>query len=352
MKNLKFKTLIFSTLISLGLSAQDVDMNIVTQENGVNDGNWVIGASNCTVLMTVCNNDGGSVVVPSYKLRPLLSVPGSIVQIAPTAEQTLLPPGWTVLSNNGTSIRLSNGTDNFPPGECREFSIKMIPVNSGGPLNFTATMAFANGVAPGNVSGPQTVGNDAANDNSTTAAIVSGVLSTNGLDFEAAKQGSSVKTWWQVTESASTTRYEVEFSRNAASWETVGTLGVSPSADALKNYSFVHAYPVVGANYYRLKIVSVNGATTYSDTKTVMFSDKGITYQVYPNPVMDKLYINSVDAVIKNIILVDEKGNTLTTLSNFASGKSIDMSRYPAGLYLLKIIDAKGNTEIKKIVKN
>jgi hypothetical protein len=68
--------------------------------------------------------------------------------------------GWTVLANDGQSIRLEN-TVAIAPGECSHIVLGYTGVNIG--LTVTGTMGF---------NGPQTVGNLTGNDNSTTSITI------------------------------------------------------------------------------------------------------------------------------------------------------------------------------------
>ncbi len=351
MKYVKIKSLLAALLVSAAAMAQDVDMNIITQENGVNDGNWTIGSTTCTVLMTVCNNDAGASMVPFYKLRPLLSVPSTIAQIAPNAQQTGLPPGWTIISNDGVSIRLSNGTDTWSSSdECRNIVIAIIPIAQGGPGTFTATMAFGNGLAPGNTPGPQTVGNDPANDNSTTAAVVASVLPLNFLSFDAAKQAGSVNLTWKTANEVNTNRFDVQFSKDGNAWASIGNVAAAGTSTSTHDYSFVHTSPINGANYYRLKQIDQNGAFKYSEVRVVKFSGGAVTFEIFPNPVKDKVFITS-SGKIQKVSVINESGKLIVEATNFISGQSIDLTKYAAGVYLFRITDEAGNTETKKIVK-
>src|SRR5262245_51750563 len=81
-------------------------INILTQNGGiVNFGGTVF------VEVTV-GNSGPIDVIQAGKIRVQVSVPGSITSIPGTGH--ILPPGWTILSNSGTSIQICNSTDAIP----------------------------------------------------------------------------------------------------------------------------------------------------------------------------------------------------------------------------------------------
>ncbi len=142
------------TLFSVKIKAQDVSINIINQPATLTQGS-ALGR----VMVDICNNDGGSRNAAVGKLRPLISFPSSLVG------NTVVPitfVGWTVLANDGQSIRLEN-TVAIAPGECSHIVLGYTGVNIGGPLTVTGTMGF---------NGPQTVGNLTGNDNSTTSITI------------------------------------------------------------------------------------------------------------------------------------------------------------------------------------
>lgn len=69
---------------------------------------------------------------------------------------------------------------------------------------------------------------------------------------------------------------------------------------------------------------------------------------IYPNPVKDQLNINLKNAEVKSVSVTDLSGKTV---ANFASAKSIHVGNLPAGVYVVKVIDTKGNVTTTKVVK-
>jgi aminopeptidase N len=72
--------------------------------------------------------------------------------------------------------------------------------------------------------------------------------------------------------------------------------------------------------------------------------------KVYPNPATDSWQITGL-ATGSRISLKDISGRTLYTNSNALAIESIPAANYPAGIYLLGIVDANGNISNLKLVK-
>jgi hypothetical protein len=76
----------------------------------------------------ICNNDGGSRNAAIGKLEPVISFPNLITG---TSVVPVTITGWTVISNDGQTIRLQNTTA-IAPGECTQIVLGYTGVSVGG----------------------------------------------------------------------------------------------------------------------------------------------------------------------------------------------------------------------------
>lgn len=74
------------------------------------------------------------------------------------------------------------------------------------------------------------------------------------------------------------------------------------------------------------------------------------TYQVYPNPVNDKLFVDTGEHV-NSIELFNESGTRLTWLAKQNNSSSYDVSSLVPGLYFVQITNTLGNPECIKFIK-
>lgn len=353
MKN-KIGLLCLTTMaLSISAYAQDMGINIVSQESGVNDGNWEMGATTTTILVDICNNDAGAVSLASYRIRPYISVPTQSVMIAPNAQQTGLPAGWTILSNDGATIRFSNGTDVIAPADCRSFPIKLIPVAvsspAGAPQTVAATMAFANGVAPGTTSGPQTVGNDPSNDNSQTSVFVTmgSPLPVHLESFTGKKNGNAAILSWNVRNEEDFSHYELERSTDGVRFNSLAQI----QAENKHTYSYNDDLRFVeGKIYYRLKMVDKNTAFNYSAV-VAMTVQESASIVVSPNPAISVVAVNGLQGG-EEVKLTSTDGRVL--ISRKAEGTvpvQLDIAQLAQGLYFITVTDGMGGQSVHKVIK-
>lgn len=356
MRKLSMLKVVMATLVlsASAAVAQDVGINIISQENSVNDGEWAKDApeGTVTILVTICNNSGGSTNVPSYKLRPLISVPSAIVKVAPAGKQTGLPAGWTILTLTDGSIRLSNGTDQLPPAECREFPIYLEPVAEGGPLTVTSTLSFSNGNAPGSAVGPQTVGNNPANDNSTTTVKIIAPLPVTLVSFTAVKESSISQLSWATTEETNSDRFEIERSTNGKNWNKIGSVASNGESNVLHNYKYTDKTPINGENLYRLKMIDNDATFAYSSIRSVRFeglANSVVSAYVYPNPSTERVFLKTADlSGVSQVSVLDLNGRIVLTTKVVAEG--ISVRSLSTGAYILKVFNADGSTSVHKFL--
>jgi hypothetical protein len=148
---------------------------------------------------------------------------------------------------------------------------------------------------------------------------------------------------WKVADQQDAQEFTVEESADGSSYRTLGT--VIPGAG--DTYSLVDAQVATGKNYYRLKTLELSGKITYSNVIVINLK-AGIVISLYPNPVTDKLTIQQFGTIQnKKAILADQQGRVVQHISLTNLQQTVNMERYAAGIYTLKLED--GTTY--KIVK-
>lgn len=181
--------------------------------------------------------------------------------------------------------------------------------------------------------------------------VEGGPLPISLLDFTASKQNKVVDLNWQTSIEQNSSYFDVEFSRDGGNFGSIGKVKASGSSTTLKNYSLKHLSPVNGLNYYRLKMVDVDASSKYSSVRTVKFSNS-TSIAIMPNPTADRVYLTSNEAgTLQSVDLYTISGKLLQHVNNFTLGKSIDLSTYSPSVYILKLIDKNGGTEVIKVVR-
>lgn len=326
---------------------QDVSINVVARQAGVVDYQWPLDCTDCTVLITICNNDGGSRTLSSYKIRPNVSVPSGTIQF--DVVQPELPTGWTTLSNTGEAISFSNGTDQLPAGECREFALHITPLAlSATTQAINSAIEFGNGIAPGAVNGSQTVG-DLAGDNSSVAGFVVEVpLPVKLISFDVKKENETAVLTWSTAEETNSERFELQYSTNARDWTTLGIVESRHESVTRQNYQYRHASPVHGNNYYRLKMIDYDDSFAYSSMRSLTVT--GDMVILFPNPVADILHIKDLKAeLVSTVSVIAANGRTLYS-SSVVDKMGIKVQNWASGIYVLVIKHKDGSEQTSKFV--
>lgn len=355
---MKKSILIILVFLSLAprLLSQDISLNIITELNGVTNSTWPLVPVPTTsgVRVTFCNNDGGAVNVPAFKLRPLISVPPALVQIAPNAQQTDLPAGWSIITNTGTSIRLCNGTDTWAPGDCRDFLIHVIPISPGGPGTIVGNIFWADGFNC-NTTGSPTVDNDPDNDRSTTSVtVVPGTpLPINLLSFKGSVSNCKTALNWKVSQDSNSDEFEVEQSTDGKTFTRINTV---KAALNLSNYQSSADHPG-GKVFYRLKMKDLDNKITYSNIISLTSSCNGSNdaFRVYPNPITaDKVNVEFGKSGNYQVQLISAAGMVLRTENVVVTPgqvKQFQFTSYAKGSYLIRITNnATGLTKSEKLI--
>lgn len=160
---------------------------------------------------------------------------------------------------------------------------------------------------------------------------------------------------WTTASEENTASFVVEQSVNAISFTAIGILSAAGSSTKDLHYNLTDENPVVGINYYRLKMIDNNGKSTYSNvislTNKVEFSD----VNVYPNPALDaiSLSVNSSGSAVSAIKIVDLTGRIMMNQSvNLSKGNniiSINVTSLAAGVYFIQSTDLKQTVNLKFI---
>lgn len=159
MKHIKLIfTIIFLVFTGKNVIAQNVMINILSQNAGI-----VKKGKKLFVEVSIVNANSQD-FVNIYKLKATITVPKEIVSIDSIG--TILPTGWKVLSNDGTSIVLSNGMDMIAAKDDRKILIPLKANKVGGYSTIAGSLTFSNGIAPGNE--PGSLKNDLLGDNNST----------------------------------------------------------------------------------------------------------------------------------------------------------------------------------------
>lgn len=171
----------------------------------------------------------------------------------------------------------------------------------------------------------------------TTGGI--NVLPIELLSFNASPKGQVVETHWVTSTEINNEYFTVERSIDAQHFTKVGRVQGAGNSTSKLSYSFIDDAPYSGVSYYRLKQTDFDGATTYSDIRSVrMDTDSQFELiNVYRSVHGVNLSYRS-DVEILKAEVFDMLGKRLfTTPIHNINGQSVIQPSLVRGVYLLRL---------------
>ena len=156
---------------------------------------------------------------------------------------------------------------------------------------------------------------------------------------------------WQTAEEINTKNFEVEWSDDAQIFGKMALQKAAGNSSVLLNYTYLHSAPINGENYYRLKMVDIDGLFTYSKIILVKANINAAVITAFPNPVINLLQLN-IQALKKETILFNlhSINGKIVLSKSFKVVKGSNqfnwnLQSFPAGKYFI----SSGNNQFKTI---
>lgn len=167
-------------------------------------------------------------------------------------------------------------------------------------------------------------------------------------NFTATREGNQANVQWQTTEEVNSDRFEVMRSSDAKNWMTIATIEAQRNSTSLQTYQHVDATPAKGLNYYRLKMIDLDGTFEMSPLASLLFDDvEGVV--ISPNPVVNKLMIKGItDAEVQKVELRSTSGQLI---DQSAVIREMNMQHLPTGMYIISITKKDGSVTAYKVIK-
>jgi Secretion system C-terminal sorting domain len=154
---------------------------------------------------------------------------------------------------------------------------------------------------------------------------------------------------WSVATATNFDKYVVERSADGKDFTRLGD--VKSKSNQAATYRFSDDKPLVGTNYYRLKMVDTDGKTTYSTIETAVINPTK-TWKVYPNSLSKNgpLSIELPSGIeVANLQLFDLSGR-LVKESKLTNRTDVGVSELNSGVYLYQITAGRDRSSGKIFV--
>jgi serine protease AprX len=173
------------------------------------------------------------------------------------------------------------------------------------------------------------------------AALV--LLPVELIDFKGHLQGKAVQLHWEVAPDGSLNHFELERSGSSLDWTAINRQVFDPKRGY---YQFLDPSPASGNNYYRLKMVDLDGSIQYSELVTIRWDGLEVL-RLSPNPATNELsLVANWQPGIVAVTVFDAKGQLLQQQNKQVSAAleplSLDVSALPSGIYFVKIMAENG----------
>jgi hypothetical protein len=168
------------------------------------------------------------------------------------------------------------------------------------------------------------------------------------------------KLQWVTASELNSDKFEIEKSTVSGVWNTIGDVRAAGNSNIKLTYNFTDNNPVVGDNYYRLKMIDIDGTFKYSNTINIPISE-AITNGfagVYPNPTGGELNVDiqSVGLYDTYVSVYDVLGKTIfekpVTIVRGMNKLQFNFNQLAKGTYILRFADAQGTLHSTKFVKD
>jgi endoglucanase len=169
------------------------------------------------------------------------------------------------------------------------------------------------------------------------------------LSFSGKKKDDKIKLSWITTDEKDIKGFSIQKSENGNQYHDIGFVEA-------KKYSGQNSYDffdeqVLKKNYYRLKQIDKNGASTLS--QVILIEGETQPIKIYPNPAAEKVYLHSPE-IISSVSIMDINGKEILTTKpegNPGEAFELPLDIFSNGIYMIKITTASRVVVEKLIVQ-
>jgi hypothetical protein len=164
---------------------------------------------------------------------------------------------------------------------------------------------------------------------------------------------------WKTAGEIEHKKFIIERAMNGINFEKIGEVpSQAPNGNSQLplEYTYQDQHLLPGKSYYRLQMVDRNNNTAFSNVIAIVRgAEKLAITDVRPNPVNQQLFfrVTGGKANAIQVILRTAQGQpVLQEMQTIQNNNYLDVSRIPAGIYFLEVIDLLNKEKvIHKVIK-
>ncbi|MCO5274765.1 MAG: hypothetical protein M9900_07570 [Flavobacteriales bacterium] len=174
------------------------------------------------------------------------------------------------------------------------------------------------------------------------------VLPVELLFLAGLPNGNAVDLTWATATEKNSSHFVVERSTNNLDFVPIGRVAAAGSSQYRIDYGFTDPAPVHGVNYYRLRLVDLDGSTDLSNVVAVEFAGEGNGVVAWPNPVQELLHIGMdlQGQAAVTVQVLDAVGRVVqqqhTVVAAGQASMDVGTATLVPGAYMVRILGSSG----------
>ncbi|MBF9142721.1 T9SS type A sorting domain-containing protein [Hymenobacter properus] len=164
-----------------------------------------------------------------------------------------------------------------------------------------------------------------------------------------------VQLTWGTAQEQNCLRFEVQRSADGLAFATIGEVAGAGSSSVAHTYRFTDSQPLADkpTAYYRLRQVDFDGTSHYSPVLAFSATAKAarLTLELAPNPVRETLRVQLAGTTGMQELAVYAVSGKLMLRQTVEATATLPVQQLPAGMYLLQVRAADGQTLTRRFVK-
>jgi hypothetical protein len=185
------------------------------------------------------------------------------------------------------------------------------------------------------------------------------VLPFTVTKISATRKNETVQVDWEVKTDEELKAFDVERSADGRNFIKLATVASLGKGITLANYSWVDNNPLMGTNYFRIKVIPLSGKEKVSPVANTTMDKNKPSMEVYPNPTEDndfKIKLSNLTKGIYQIIVTNATGQQVLskTIEHLGGTKPLRMvfdTDISKGVYRVQV-KGEGLSLLNSIIKN
>ncbi len=180
------------------------------------------------------------------------------------------------------------------------------------------------------------------------------VAAQNALTFNVSRKNFDVDLRWISNTAATNDYFIVERSADGHDFHPIQKVDGRGAKGEILYFNERDENPLPGDNFYRLRLISLDGKTSFSNTQTVRFEPLA-NFEIFPNPVRETFFINLKDFAAQETLLrlFDARGQLVQTWTVVPGDEPLELradASLANGVFFLNVNAPGRRSAFKKIV--